>query len=85
MDHLRVEDRGKERWILLDGDLDQQEVLDLKGAFDDAVEHARGDVVLDLSGVTFISTLGIGLSFVGPAFSEARLLAVAFAYEQQTR
>jgi len=61
MEHLRVEDRGKERWILLDGDLDQQEVLDLKGAFDDAVEHAKGDVVMDLSGVTFISTLGIGL------------------------
>lgn len=61
MDQLRVEDRGQERWIMLEGELDQQEVLQLKAAFDKAVKRARGDVVVDLSGVTFIATLGIGL------------------------
>jgi anti-anti-sigma factor len=61
MDQIRVEDRGRVRWILLDGELDQTEVLHLKGAFDEAVEDAKGDVVVDLGGVTFMGTLGIGL------------------------
>jgi len=61
MDQLRVEDRGRERWILLEGELDQQEVLHLKAAFDAAVKRAKGDVVVDLKDVTFIATLGIGL------------------------
>jgi anti-anti-sigma factor len=61
MDQLRVEDRGLERWIALEGDLDQEEVLHLKAAFDAATKRAKGDVVVDLAGVTFIGTLGIGL------------------------
>ncbi len=61
MDRLKAEDRGKSRWILLEGELDQEEVLHLKAAFDAAVKRSKGDVVLDLSGVTFLATLGIGL------------------------
>ena len=61
MDRLNVQDRGNERWILLEGELDQEEVLHMKSAFDAAVKRAKGDVVLDLEGVTFIETLGIGL------------------------
>ncbi len=61
MDQLKVEDRGRSRWILLEGELDQEEVLHLKAGFDAAVKRAKGDVVVDLSGVTFIATLGIGL------------------------
>ena len=61
MDRMKVEDRGQERWILFSGELDQEDVLHLKGYFDAAVKGAKGDVVVDLGGVTFIGTLGIGL------------------------
>jgi anti-anti-sigma factor len=61
MAQLTVADRGKTRWILLSGELDQSDVLDLKGQFDEAVEGSDGDIVVDLGKVTFLSTLGIGL------------------------
>jgi anti-anti-sigma factor len=61
MDRMKVEDRGNERWILFSGELDQEDVLHLKGKFDAAVKASRGDVVVDLGAVTFIGTLGIGL------------------------
>jgi anti-anti-sigma factor len=58
---LTVADRGGARWILLEGELDQTDVLDMKARFDSALAGASGDVVLDLGGVTFLGTLGIGL------------------------
>jgi anti-anti-sigma factor len=61
MAQLTVADRGDTRWILLEGELDQSDVLDIKAAFDAAVGGCDGDVVLDMKGVTFLSTLGIGL------------------------
>jgi len=61
MAQLTVADRGKTRWILLEGELDQSDVLDMKVAFDAAVNGWEGDIVLDLGGVKFLSTLGIGL------------------------
>jgi len=61
MDQIHVADRDGARWISLLGELDQSEVLDLKPAWDEAVEGATTDLVVDLSGVTFLGTLGIGL------------------------
>ena len=61
MAELKVADQGKTRWILLAGELDQCDVLDMKPAFDEAVSGWEGDIVLDLKGVSFLSTLGIGL------------------------
>lgn len=61
MTKLSVADRGTARWIRFEGELDQSDVLDIKAQFDEAVEGCEGDVVLDLGGVTFLSTLGIGL------------------------
>jgi anti-anti-sigma factor len=61
MQQISVEDRDGTCWITLRGDLDQQEVLDLKARFDQAVQSTAGGVVVDLSQVTFIGTLGIGL------------------------
>lgn len=60
MAKLSVSDRGATRWIRFEGDLDQSDVLELKASFDEAIEGCGGDVV-DLGGVTFLSTLGIGL------------------------
>jgi anti-anti-sigma factor len=61
MQQISVEDRDGACWITLRGELDQQEVLDLKARFDQAVQSASGGVVVDLGEVTFIGTLGIGL------------------------
>jgi len=61
MAKLSFEDRGSTRWILLEGELDQSDVLELKASFDEAVDGCDGGVVLDLGGVTFLGTLGIGL------------------------
>lgn len=61
MAQLSVADHGNARWIRLEGELDQSDVLDLKASFDVAVSGAPGDVVIDLGRVTFLSTLGIGL------------------------
>jgi anti-anti-sigma factor len=61
MQQISVEDRDGACWITLRGELDQQEVLDLKARFDQAVQSTSGGVVVDLGEVTFIGTLGIGL------------------------
>ena len=61
MAKLTFADRGNVRWMLLEGELDQSDVLDLKEEFDRAVSEADGDIVIDLAGVTFLATLGIGL------------------------
>jgi len=61
MQQITVEDRPGSRWITLQGDLDQAEVLHLKREFDQAIEGAVGEIVLDMSQVTFIGSLGIGL------------------------
>jgi anti-anti-sigma factor len=58
---LKVSDRGNVRWLLFEGELDQSDVLKLKGTFDAAVQGSAGDIVVDLGGVTFFGTLGIGL------------------------
>jgi anti-anti-sigma factor len=79
MDQLKVEDRGRERWILLEGELDQEEVLHMKAEFDAAVKRAKGDVVLDLAGVTFIETLGIGLIVITREKLEERGLTLKLA------
>ena len=61
MARLKVADRGNVRWLLFDGEMDQTDVLNIKAAFDAAVNGTAGDIVVDLGGVTFFGTLGIGL------------------------
>ena len=61
MEQISVEERDGARWLVLRGEWDQPDVLQLKSAYDKAIAEAAGDVVVDLGGVTFIGTLGIGL------------------------
>ena len=61
MEQISVEDRDDARWLVLTGEWDQTDVLHLKPEYDAAIDGAAGDVVVDLGGVTFIGTLGIGL------------------------
>ena len=35
--------------------------------------------------MSFVGGLPLGLSFIGAAWSEARLIAIAYAFEQATR
>ncbi len=79
MDQLKVEDRDGARWILLNGELDQEEVLHLKAVFDGAVKRASRDVVVDLSAVTFIATLAIGLIVASREQLEERGLTLKLA------
>ena len=61
MEQIKVEDRDTARWLILSGEWDQPDVLQLKAEYDSAIEGAQHDVVVDLGGVSFIGTLGIGL------------------------
>jgi len=61
MEQIKVDDRDGARWLILSGEWDQPDVLQLKGEYDKAIAGAAGNVVVDLGGVTFIGTLGIGL------------------------
>ena len=61
MEQIKVDDRDGARWLILSGEWDQPDVLQLKSEYDKAIVEAPGDVVVDLGGVTFIGTLGIGL------------------------
>ncbi|MHC4224160.1 MAG: STAS domain-containing protein [Planctomycetota bacterium] len=61
METISHEDIDGRRWIRLTGELDQSEVLELKGDFDAAVQGAEADVVVDLGGVAYMGTLGVGL------------------------
>jgi len=61
MQPISHEDRDGACWIHLRGDLDQSEVLGMKAEFDRIIEASDTDVVLEMSRVTFLGTLGIGL------------------------
>jgi len=61
MQTISWEDREGARWIVLEGDLDGQGCLLLKDRFQEAVEGAGGDVVAALDGVSFLSSMGVGL------------------------
>lgn len=61
MEQIKVDDRADSRWLVLSGEWDQPDVLQLKSEYDTAVAGASGDVTVDLGAVTFIGTLGIGL------------------------
>ena len=61
MRRIQVEDRSGVRWIILSGEMDQADVLEFKPEFDEAIRSAPGDVVLEMSRVSFLGTLGIGL------------------------
>jgi anti-sigma B factor antagonist len=61
MDFISYEDRDDHRWIRLQGELDQSEILQLKKEFDEAVQGTDRAVVVDLGAVTYMGTLGVGL------------------------
>ncbi len=55
------EDRDNTLWIELEGDLDHQDCLDLRDEFQERIAKSKGDVVIVLAGVGFLSSFGIGM------------------------
>ncbi len=52
---------GGSRWIQLEGELDSAGTLKVKEQFQAAVSEGEGDIVVVMSGVTFLSSMGVGL------------------------
>ncbi|MHC4972660.1 MAG: STAS domain-containing protein [Planctomycetota bacterium] len=61
MQAISWEDREGARWVTLEGDLDGSGCLLIKDQFQEAVSGAQGDVILALEGVSFLSSMGVGL------------------------
>jgi len=61
METISWEDRDGARWMELEGEFDHEGCLEIRDRFDDAVADAEGDVVVVMSGVTFLSSLAVGM------------------------
>ena len=61
MDTVAWDDREGVRWIQLEGELDHDVCLAIREGFLEAALGGRGDVVVVLEGVGFLSSMGIGM------------------------
>jgi len=61
METVAWQDRDDGRWIRLEGELDNPAVRDVRTSFDEAVDGADRDVVIDLDRVSFVTSLGVGM------------------------
>jgi len=62
METISWEDRQDgTRWIVLEGELDHEGCAIVRERFADSVREGRGDVVVVLEGVTFLSSMGVGM------------------------
>ena len=79
MASFTVEDRGEERWVLLDGDLDHVGSQGLTARLLETADGWRGPVVLDLNGVTFVGSPGLRVMLAAYHHldTRGRLLSVA--------
>ncbi|MHC4450332.1 MAG: STAS domain-containing protein [Planctomycetota bacterium] len=55
------EDRDKTLWIELEGELDHDDCLKIRDEFNDRIEKGDGDVIIVMTGLTFLSSMGIGM------------------------
>jgi len=61
METISWEDREGARWIALEGELDHQACLDVRDRFHEAVADGEGEVVVVIEGVTFLSSMAVGM------------------------
>ena len=61
MESLSWEDRDGTRWIELEGELDHPACLALRERFHKIVVDGEGDVMVVLDGVSFLSSMAVGL------------------------
>jgi len=55
------EDRDQNLWIELDGELDHDDCLSVRDEFRDRIRKGEGDVTIVMNGLTFMSSMGIGM------------------------
>jgi len=60
---LRIswEDRDHNLWVELDGELDHEDCLDIRDEFEDRIQSGDGDVTIVMDGVSFMSSMGLGM------------------------
>ncbi len=61
MEMISWEDRDGARWIELEGELDHEVADTLRERLNEATDGSEEDVVLVLTGVTFLGSMGIGV------------------------
>jgi anti-anti-sigma factor len=61
METIGWEDHEGARWIQLEGEIDHNGVEAIRTGFQDAVQKSEGDVVVVMSGVTFMASVGLRL------------------------
>jgi len=61
METIGWEDQEGARWIQLEGEIDHNGVEAIRARFQEAVEGSEGGVVVVMSGVTFMASLGLRL------------------------
>lgn len=61
METISWEDRDGTRWIELEGELDHEVCAELRQRLDELTDGAEGDVVLILTGVSFMGSMAIGV------------------------
>ncbi len=61
MEMISWEDRDGARWIELEGELDHEVADKLRCRLNEATDGSEEDVVLVLTGVTFLGSMGIGV------------------------
>ena len=57
----RREDRGRETWLFISGELDALTAPDLRPLISALIEEARKSVIVDLSELDIIDSSGIGV------------------------
>jgi len=55
------EDRDNTLWIELEGEMDHEDCLDIREEFGKRIAEGDGDVVIVMKGLTFLSSMGIGM------------------------
>ena len=55
------EDRDQNLWIELEGEMDHDDCIRIRDEFNDRISKGDGDVVIVMKGLTFMSSMGIGM------------------------
>jgi anti-anti-sigma factor len=55
------EDRDHNLWLELDGELDHEDCLAVRDEFRERIAKGRGDVTIVMDGLTFMSSMGLGM------------------------
>lgn len=61
MIQISWQDRDHNTWLELEGELDHADCLEIRDEFHKRIEKGDGDVIVVMGGLTFMSSMGIGM------------------------